>query len=139
MTKLLATVRSKICPDCGEEKDATEFNVDRRNKSGLYTYCRPCKYQRYKKRDPKKRRLERVKACYGLEPGEYYALVEAANGTCQTCGTPEGDDKPTKLVVDHCHVTGKVRGMICDRCNRALGLVGDNVQTLSNLITYLKQ
>lgn len=140
MTQVLnATVESKLCPDCNTVKPSSEFNKDPRNKSGLYTYCRPCKYQRYKKnRNPGKRRLERVKYCYNLELEEYKALVKAANKTCQTCGTPEGDDKPSRLVVDHCHATGKVRGLICDRCNRALGLVGDNTQTLSNLITYLK-
>lgn len=135
---LSATVASKVCPDCQIEKPASAFNTDKRNSTGLYTYCRPCKYLRYKAyRTPEQRRLERVKACYGLSPEEYTALKAAANNTCQTCGTPEGDSKPTKLVVDHCHETGKVRGMICDKCNRALGLVGDNIQTLQNLITYL--
>ena len=133
------TAESKLCPDCNIVKPASEFNKYPKNKSGLYTYCRPCKYLRYRKnRDPEKRRLERVKACYNLDPEEYQALVKAANRTCQTCGTPEGDDKPSKLVVDHCHATGRVRGLICDRCNRALGLVGDNTQTLLNLITYLQ-
>ena len=134
------TAPSRVCPDCGIEKLASEFNKYPKNKSGLYTYCKPCKYIRYKnRRTPEQRRLERVKACYGLEPEEYNELVKAANKTCQICGTPEGDDKPTKLVVDHCHDTGKVRGLICDRCNRALGLVGDNTKTLSNLITYLEK
>jgi len=44
----------------------------------------------------------------------------------------------TKLVVDHCHSTGKIRGLLCHNCNRALGLMQDNVETLQNAIDYLK-
>lgn len=43
-----------------------------------------------------------------------------------------------KLVVDHCHVTGKVRGLLCHNCNRALGLLKDSVDNLSKAIDYLK-
>ena len=138
MTQLqVATAESKPCGRCGVVKAFDDFFDNKRYKSGKASYCKECHRGYYKQRCPEKRRLEYVKAHYGLSPEEYYRLKTSANSTCQTCGTPEGDSKPTKLVVDHCHETGKVRGMICDRCNRALGLVGDNIQTLSNLITYL--
>jgi hypothetical protein len=139
MTQLLnVTAESKICGKCSTIKPIEHFYENRRYKSGYASYCKECHSNYYRYRDPQKRRLEAIKSKYGLSPEEYQALVKAANRTCQTCGTPEGDDKPSKLVVDHCHATGRVRGLICDRCNRALGLVGDNTQTLLNLITYLQ-
>ena len=138
MTQLpTVTAESKPCGKCGIVKTFDSFYDDRRYKTGKASYCKECHSAYYKARCPEKRRLEAVKSKYGLSKEEYYQLKLSANNTCQTCGTPEGDSKSTKLVVDHCHETGKVRGMICDKCNRALGLVGDNIQTLQNLITYL--
>jgi len=132
-----ATAESKLCGRCGVVKALDNFYDNRRYKTGKASYCKECHSGYYRSRCPEKRRLEAVKYKYGLSEEAYYQLKLSAKNKCQTCGTPEGDTKPTKLVVDHCHETGKVRGMICDKCNRALGLVGDNIQTLQNLITYL--
>ena len=51
---------------------------------------------------------------------------------CELCGSKE------KICFDHNHKTGKFRGWICDKCNKALGLVKDNVQTLELMIKYIK-
>ena len=137
MQRQTVIAESKHCSKCGVLKSADAFYGDRRYKSGKASYCKECHSDYYRNRCPEKRRLEIVKSKYGLTPEEYYGLKAAANSICQICGTPEGDTKSTRLVIDHCHETGKVRGMICDKCNRALGLVGDSIQTLQNLIAYL--
>jgi len=140
MTQLHSvTAESKLCGKCGVVKAFDDFYNSKRYKTGKASYCKDCHSDYYKTRCPEKRRLEAVKSRYGLSPEDYYQLKASANSTCQTCGELEGNSKPTKLVVDHCHETGIVRGMICDRCNRALGLVGDNIKTLSNLISYLSK
>lgn len=59
-------------------------------------------------------------------------LVQNRIGECCICGSV------SPLVVDHCHTTGKVRGLICSACNSVLGYSRDNIKTLENTITYLK-
>lgn len=74
---------------------------------------------------------------YGLEPNHKQALLEKQNYGCAICGYKFGQKKgDTK--VDHCHNNGQVRGLLCDLCNRGLGMMRDNVQSLENAINYLK-
>lgn len=82
-----------------------------------------------------------LKNTYGITQIEYEALEEKQKGKCAICG---GDGFKMrdwhwkKLVVDHCHVTGKVRGLLCHNCNRALGLLKDDPQNLLNAVNYLE-
>jgi Recombination endonuclease VII len=71
---------------------------------------------------------------YGITPEDYEAMLVHQNGLCALCGTA-----PTKiaLAVDHDHVTGRVRGLLCSPCNRCLGRVADNEERLKGLIAYL--
>jgi len=86
-----------------------------------------------------------LKTNYGITTPERDALGESVNWTCVICETPlrrvpEGDKTRTKYdaVVDHCHHTGKVRGVICATCNRGIGLLNDNYETLKRAMEYLK-
>lgn len=76
-----------------------------------------------------------VRRKYGLEPGEYDKMLAAQYGRCAICG-----NKPVtiRLAVDHDHVTGKVRGLLCKRCNRALGLWEGDVDKMYSLIAYVR-
>lgn len=69
---------------------------------------------------------------YGITLPEWLAMVDAADGKCEICG----DDKET-LCVDHDHITGKIRGVLCRRCNRAVGQLGDTADHLKNALAYL--
>lgn len=64
-------------------------------------------------------------------------MLEAQEGVCAICGKPETKPNAKYLAVDHNHETGVIRGLLCNNCNRALGLLGDNVETLQNAINYL--
>jgi len=57
---------------------------------------------------------------YGLEVADYEAMLAAQNGLCALCGGPPGK---YRMAVDHCHQTGRVRGLLCNGCNRSLGWV----------------
>lgn len=88
----------------------------------------------------RQRRAVRANRC-GVTGVEYDAMLAQQNGLCLICGKPEtalrADGSVKVLSVDHSHRTGKVRGLLCIRCNAALGLVNDDVQTLRSMLAYL--
>ena len=78
-----------------------------------------------------------MKRAYGITPEEYNKMFTTQSGLCRGCKRPQKDFKKS-LSVDHCHLTGKVRGLLCAGCNLALGYVKDNATTLLSLATYLR-
>lgn len=78
-----------------------------------------------------------LKYDYGMTLEDYNKMYDSQNGCCFTCGTHQSL-LAQSLNVDHDHKTGKVRGLLCIKCNSALGLVDDNIETLYNLINYLQ-
>jgi len=76
---------------------------------------------------------------YDITEADYNEMVERQQNLCAICKQPErnGYKGRTELCVDHDHSTGKVRGLLCNHCNRALGLLGDNISSLTNAINYL--
>jgi len=106
--------------------------------------CLECEKERNKTRppkiDPTKRYGRAIKHKYGLTIEQYNALLLAQNNCCRICIRPftergSNNDAP---VIDHCHTTNKIRGLICHRCNKGLGAFEDNVQILYNAISYLQ-
>lgn len=132
----------KTCNRCGETKPSADFIPHR-------PYCRSCRaaWQRdYIARDRAKAnarskawrdagggRIAKFKA-YGITPAIYEAMLEAQGGVCAICGDLPGD---RELAVDHDHETGAVRGLLCTRCNPALGMLRDDVDLLARAIKYL--
>lgn len=70
---------------------------------------------------------------YDLTPTEYESLLTAQDGGCAICGGQE------KLVIDHDHATGKVRGLLCSQHNTGLGMFQDNPERLLKAINYLQR
>jgi len=73
-----------------------------------------------------------LKNKYGISIEDYKEIHKAQDGRCCIC------EEKTELVVDHDHKTGKVRGLLCQPCNRSLGFMKENVRSLENAIRYLK-
>ncbi len=74
---------------------------------------------------------------YGITLIEYQELFAVQKGCCKLCGINQEELK-RPLCVDHCHTTKVVRGLLCDPCNRGLGLLKDNIITLKNAVEYLE-
>ena len=88
-------------------------------------------------------RRSKLKNKYGVTLEQYDAMLAAQGGVCAICGTSEPKGKrgafgPT-FSVDHCHTTGKIRGLLCGLCNPALGAFGDSVERLRAAISYLER
>ena len=131
----------KECTKCGAIKELTEF--------GNYTYkgqprkraaCKSCKNAQQIKRyseAPEVHREYLYKKKYGISIQEYDELLDAQGGCCKICGTdtPNGQGR---FVIDHNHVSGEIRGLLCSTCNTGLGNFFDNPQFLKNAATYLE-
>lgn len=83
----------------------------------------------------------RLQKLYGVNLKQVLKMYEEQGGKCKICRTegfklsPNADNN---LVVDHCHINGGVRGMLCHNCNRALGMLQDNVEYLKSAIEYIE-
>ena len=93
-------------------------------------------YAKNKKRKAVYQRKYDLLKLYGLTEEKYHKLLKSQKNKCAVCFEPEKPDK--KLHIDHSHVTGRVRGLLCARCNKALGLLLDSPILLGRLIGYLK-
>ncbi len=83
-----------------------------------------------------------LKSVYGISESEYNNMLCIQNGKCAICDRPETvtlKGKIRRLSVDHCHKKGNVRGLLCAKCNVALGLFGDNLEIMISAINYLQK
>jgi hypothetical protein len=91
--------------------------------------------------DARKGRFQKLKV-YGIDEVDYNKLLEEQNGVCAICRLPESaaqKGKLLRLAVDHDHKTGRIRGLLCHRCNRGLGLAKDSIELFRNAADYLRK
>lgn len=82
-------------------------------------------------------RCNTLRRNYGISLERYNAILEAQGFKCSMCPTPHTDDN--KLHVDHCHDTGRVRGLLCMSCNTGIGKLNHDINTLNAAIAYLQK
>ena len=142
----------KICCKCKQVKLPSEFHNHAAAKDGKQKTCKSCQ-KAYSQSEAcrvnrkvyyqktKQAHIERnLKRQYGLDWEAYHAILKMQNDCCAICLSPDsGSMCSQRLFVDHCHVTGKVRGLLCHHCNSALGHFQDNIHILQSAITYVKQ
>lgn len=135
--------RPVLCPRCETEKPPEDFPRDPRRASGRYSYCKKCKASYMRERFAANQEalqladyFRRIERRYGLSREGYEALLEAQEGRCGICRDPQSAH-PRRFSVDHDHETGVVRGLLCHRCNRGLGYLGDGAEGLEAALAYL--
>lgn len=140
----------KTCLRCKEKKPAEAFGKDASTKDNLTRWCRPCRneYQldsqrRYREQGrygPEYYRRTHLKHAYGITPERFDEMLAAQGGRCAVC--PETED----FTVDHDHSCcpgnrscgNCIRGILCRKCNMALGLLNDDPERLRSLANYLR-
>lgn len=151
--KAVSDPGTKFCTKCLEIKPKSEFYRNSRAKDGLQWTCRPCTnavndhWAKTHEHDAKRiasgaARRAHVKRKYGLSREEYERRVDEAGGLCEVCKQPERqtrgtDGKVWELCVDHDHMTGEVRGLLCHDCNSAIARCRDDSARLRALADYL--
>lgn len=125
-------------------------NKEKRSRYGKEYYQKTKEAQKAKRKEYVKRpevaakRRERCYARklvrdYGITPQRYQEMLAEQDHKCKACGKNLAVISRQLIHVDHCHTTGKVRGILCHHCNCALGNVGDSIDKLLSLIEYLKK
>lgn len=153
----------KTCSRCRALKPATAEHYGASTKDGsdgLRGWCRVCvravsreiyhrdiEKERARSREraktPKQKaaiRRSEFKRRYGLTPERVEEMKAERNWRCDICDRDCKDAPPGKILhVDHCHATGRVRGMLCPPCNKVLGMMQDEIPRLRRAIAYLEQ
>lgn len=147
-------IKFKICKKCGKKKPISDFPF--RKDNNIYRgECKECRKRcdnqyyidnqerilkqnkEYRRNNREKYRIQKIKKNYNLSHKDWLILWERQNTKCAICG--KLFKTPSDACVDHCHKTGKVRGLLCGRCNTAIGLLKEDLETLSNAMKYLER
>ena len=145
---------TKRCTICKETKPEGQFHRNKNYHDGRSRICMACainlrkeyarknlpklnekQKERYRKNPERYADYER-RSHYGMEPGEYARMLAAQDGRCAICGT----DNPAprrNFAVDHCHETGRVRGLLCGKCNTGIGQLQHSKDIILRAIEYL--
>ncbi len=153
----------KICRMCLLTLPLDDFRMTRQKKKRMRrsSYCKKCtrentknwiaankerqklndkKYRSaHKKEHKENNRKLLLMSNYGLTVESYNGMLAKQNFMCAICKrTDSGNKNHSSLLVDHCHETGKIRGLLCNPCNQAIGLFKDNPQTMMVAIEYIQ-
>jgi len=132
----------KVCTKCGVRKERSEYHKDSSRNDGIGAYCKECKLKTnnsWRKANPEEmkqsQRRTRRKREYGVTREDYEIMLVNQNNECAICKNSIGYEAS----VDHDHQTGKVRGLLCGKCNSGIGLLQDNPEILRSAAKYLDQ
>lgn len=155
----------KSCSTCGVDKPVSDFHKDASKPDGLTTSCKPCNLARASKwaaENPERRRSQQDRyrervgkeelaarsrrsylgRNYNITPEQYDAMVDAQDGRCAICLQPPVG--PFHIDHDHscCPTTRScgrcIRKLLCSKCNQAIGLLGDDADTVQRAVEYLR-
>lgn len=131
-----STITVKVCSKCNEALPFSEFH---KREQGYQASCKACRKDQRKLYSNNYRAWNLMKN-YGMTHLDYLTLLDAQDGFCAGCKKHFSlcsTDRGSYLHVDHDHNTGRVRGLLCGKCNKALGLLNDDPEVLHRLASYL--
>ena len=128
----------KTCSKCKEYKKDNKFSKDKSTPTGLNGWCKKCVAEKRKSRASYYRNYNFVRY-YGVTTQDRNNMHTEQNGKCKICKRPIYLSGATETIacIDHSHETGEVRGLLCQDCNRGLGLFKDSKEFLLEAARYL--
>ena len=124
---------TKTCSECGKTKPLNGKNFYKNS------VCGACYQKRYKQENPDKYRDTKLRHLYEITLEQYNEKLKQQDGKCEICKRSENklnSGKIQNFVVDHCHATLEVRGLLCHGCNKDVGVVE---KRLGGILAYLKK
>ena len=134
----------RCCKKCGliarNIEELELFVKSKYSKFGRYNICKKC-HTKSDSNTKHNNSLEKRVKKFGIEVYEYNMMVAKQRNCCAICKKPKEqfEGRGNNFHIDHCHTSGKVRGLLCSNCNTGLGQFKDNIKSLENAIQYLKQ
>lgn len=133
-----------VCSTCLVDKPVSEFYKRKDRPIGRTSSCKTCRTDKARMQwTPRKQSSYKLKFNYGITEDEYTSMLAQQNGVCAICKCAETAKSNAgyvkNLAVDHCHSTGKIRGLLCHGCNTAIGKLKDDIELLNNAIKYLEE
>jgi hypothetical protein len=132
----------KQCSKCKKEKEERHFYKRSNRPSGLTSSCKECVNSYPKNRIKNYMRNYDLKKSYNITVEDYDRMFQSQNGCCAICGKHKSELKmkiKNNLCIDHCHETGIIRGLLCDKCNRGIGLLEDSLKNIKSAVIYLEK
>ena len=130
--------RGSVCRTCKNEYHRSRYSNPELRRKSLESVAR------WRARNPDAEHERRLKRLFNITLDEYNDLFDRQGGLCAICRQPETvrrmkkGDGPERLAVDHCHDTGRIRGLLCFKCNTAIGSLGDTQEHVNRAINYLQ-
>lgn len=115
---------SKFCSKCNQTKLLSDFGKHKGRKLGLADHCKTCRNQ------------IAILQRFNITQSQKESMLIQQNYCCAICKVPQST-LSIRLAVDHCHIAGKIRGLLCCNCNHALGKFKDKIEFLQAAIDYL--
>lgn len=128
--KGVLTGRSRKCTECTKVLSAEWLSKNRE-------HCR-ARDREYYHNNKAMFRESLLRSKYGIGIAEYEQMLEQQSGVCAICEQPQSDPRYEALAVDHCHATGRIRGLLCNLCNKSLGGFKDSPERLRRAAEYLE-
>lgn len=133
----------KPCKKCDRILPRSEFYPQKNSPNALRSICKYChkkdsliRGNRYRAEKPDYFRRKVAAQKHGITLSELDALFESVDHRCEICGVEVLADG-RRLSIDHCHKTSRIRGILCNLCNRGLGMFGDSPDLLTKALAYL--
>ena len=123
---------SKLCTGCRCMLPMSSFHKDSGQRTGYAPKCKECIAADQRRYAPAARRRK-----YNLTKEQHDALIQAQGNRCKVCGVHADQEHYKTLAIDHCHETGKVRGLLCAKCNTAIGQFRDDPKIILNAAKYV--
>ncbi len=115
-----------VCRVCKTDKPETDYYHKDRKKQHLSTECKRCQLNHQREKT------------FGVSSAEYWVMYHTQDGRCGICRKRLRSDRYKAFCVDHCHSTGKIRGLLCTNCNTAVGLLKDDPELMSQAARWVK-
>lgn len=138
----MASTEKIVCKRCKTPRDPLDFYFSSTSSTGRRGVCKFCDRKRSKLRKLSNRKSW-LQSCFGLTEHEFDSLLREQNEQCRICDVTltkfkSESGKSKTAHVDHCHTTGKVRGLLCGKCNSAIGYLQDDPKLLRKAAEYLE-
>jgi hypothetical protein len=138
LEELIATGATRKCNKCNEILPVSEFHIKADKNTNHYRFNSPCKFCANIGRNISYQKAYQRKIKYNLTQEDYDLKLKEQNYSCAICNMHK-DDYSKEFSVDHCHITGKVRGLLCNNCNSGIGFFDEYEYVMKKAIQYLKK